>query len=201
MTSNHLLRARRFLWGCCAALVLVIPLSAASQAALTRTTTQFEALPLVRSRQNHLLVRAFINGKPAWLTVDSGAPVSAIALNRREYFRLTPTTTESKLPARVQINGAFNSVAIARELRIGALTLIDEPVVTVDFGYSARAARRVHEQEIDGIIGADILFPTHAVLDCERQLLILKTNPEVFGSVPGFDRRGLRAVPIQVSDD
>jgi len=146
-------------------------------------------------------VRAFINGKPAWLTVDSGAPVSAIALNRREYFRLKPTTTESKLPARVQINGAFNSVAIARELRIGALTLIDEPVVTVDFGYSARAARRVHEQEIDGIIGADILFPTQAVLDCERQLLILKTDPEVMGSFPGFDRRGLRAVPIQVSDD
>ena len=132
---------------------------------------------------------------------DSGAPVSAIALNRREYFRLKPTAAESKLPARVQINGAFNSVAIARELRIGGLTLVDEPVVTVDFGYSARAARRLHEQEIDGIIGADILFPTRAVLDCERQLLILKTNPEVFGSVPGFDRRGLRAVPIQVSDD
>ena len=192
---------RKFLAIFCAALALIVELAAAPRGAYARATAQFEALPLVRSGQNHLLVRAFINGKPAWLTVDSGAPVSAIALNRREYFRLKPTTTESKLPARVQINGAFNSVAIARELRIGALTLIDEPVVTVDLGYSARAARRVHEQEIDGIIGADILFPTHAVLDCVRQLLILKTDPEVMGSFPGFDRRGLRAVPIQVSDD
>jgi len=199
--SNHLSFVRKFLAIFCAALALIVELAAAPRGAYARATAQFEALPLVRSRQNHLLVRAFINGKPAWLTVDSGAPVSAIALNRREYFRLKPTTTQSKLPARVQINGAFNSVAIARELRIGALTLIDEPVVTVDFGYSARAARRVHEQEIDGIIGADILFPTHAVLDCERQLLILKTDPEVMGSFPGFDRRGLRAVPIQVSDD
>ena len=199
--SNHLSFVRKFLAIFCAALALIVELAAAPRGAYARATAQFEALPLVRSGQNHLLVRAFINGKPAWLTVDSGAPVSAIALNRREYFRLKPTTTESKLPARVQINGAFNSVAIARELRIGALTLIDEPVVTVDFGYSARAARRVHEQEIDGIIGADILFPTQAVLDCERQLLILKTDPEVMGSFPGFDRRGLRAVPIQVSDD
>ena len=199
--SNHLSFVRKFLAIFCAALALIVELAVAPRGAYARATAQFEALPLVRSRQNHLLVRAFINGKPAWLTVDSGAPVSAIALNRREYFRLKPTTTESKLPARVQINGAFNSVAIARELRIGALTLIDEPVVTVDFGYSARAARRVHEQEIDGIIGADILFPTQAVLDCERQLLILKTDPEVMGSFPGFDRRGLRAVPIQVSDD
>jgi len=145
-------------------------------------------------------LRAFINGRPAWLTVDSGAPVSAIALDRREYFRLKPTTAESKLPARVQINGAFNNVAIARELRIGGLTLVDEPVVTVDLGYSARASRFVHEQQIDGIIGADILFPTQAVLDCERQLLILKTDADIRGSVPGFSRRGLKAVPIQVSD-
>jgi predicted aspartyl protease len=191
---------RRFLSIACAAATLVVELAAAPQGTYARATTQFEALPLVRSRQSHLLVRAFINGKPAWLTVDSGAPVSAIALDRREYFRLKPTTAESKLPARVQINGAFNSVAIARELRIGALTLVDEPVVTVDLGDSARAARRRHEQEIDGIIGADILFPTQAVLDCERQLLILKTDPGVLGSAPGFDRRGLRAVPIQVSD-
>src|SRR5262249_27690487 len=76
----------------------------------------------------------------------------------------------------------------------------DEPVVTVDLGYSSRAARLAHEPEIDGIIGADILFPTQAVLDCERQLLILKTDPEIAGTVPAFNRRGLRDVPIQFSD-
>jgi predicted aspartyl protease len=200
MALNHSLRPRRLLWVSCAALALAVQLAATPQPGFARTTSQFEALPLVRSRQNHLLVRGFINGRPAWLTVDTGAPVSAIALNRREYFRLKPITTDSSLPARVQINGAFNNVAIARELRIGGLTLVDEPVVTVDLGGSARAARIAHEPQIDGIIGADILFPTQAVLDCEKQLLILKTDPNVLGSFPGFSRRGLRAVPIQVSD-
>ena len=161
---------------------------------------QFEALPLMRSRQNHLLVRAFINGKRAWLTVDSGAPVSAIASHRRDYFRLTPITAKSNLPARVQINGAFNNVAIARQFRIGALTLVDEPVVIVDLGQPSRSAKLRRERQIDGIIGADILFPTKAVLDCQRQLLILKVDPDVAGDVPGFDRRGWDAVPIQVSD-
>src|SRR5213593_274207 len=200
MISLHLASVGKFVWIWWAAVMRVVGLTGAPRIVYARQTTQFEALPLVRSRQNHLLVRAFINGKPAWLTVDSGAPVSAIALNRREYFRLKPTTAESKLPPRVQINGAFNNVAIARELRMGGLTLVDQPVVTVDLGYSARAARFAHEQEIDGIIGADILFPTQAVLDCERQLLILKTDPGLVGSFPGFNRRGLRAVPIQVSD-
>jgi predicted aspartyl protease len=180
--------------------VLVAELTAMPQVTYARADTHFVALPLVRSRQNHLMVRAFINGREAWLTIDSGAPVSAIALNRRNYFRLKPITAKSNLPARIQINGAFNNVTIARELRLGGLTLIDEPVVTVDLGNSARGARLAHEEEIDGIIGADILFPTQAVLDCQRQLLILKTDPDVLGDVPGLDRRGLQAVPIQVSD-
>ena len=181
-------------------MVLVAELAAMPQLAYARADAHFVALPLVRSRQNHLMVRAFINGKEAWLTIDSGAPVSAIAVNRRNHFRLKPITAKSNLPSRIQINGAFNNVTIARELRLGGLTLIDEPMVTVDLGDSARAARLVHEEEIDGIIGADILFPTQAVLDCQRQLLILKTDPDVLGAVPGFDRRGLQAVPIQVSD-
>src|SRR5438046_4188749 len=117
---------------------------------------QFEALPLIRSRQNHLLVRAYINGRPAWLGVDSGAPVSAIALHRREHFRLTPISAKSALPARIQINSAFNNVAIARELRLGALSLVHDHVVTVALGGSTRAGQLRHEQGIDGIIGADI---------------------------------------------
>ena len=161
---------------------------------------RFEALPLVRSRQNHLLVRAIINGKPAWLGVDTGAPVSAIAAQRREYFGLTGIPGSSKLPARLQINGAFNSVAIARRFQLGALKLLDEPVVVVDLSGSGRAARMLHEQKIDGILGADILFPTGAVLDCQRQLLILKVDPDASGSTPGVDHRGLRSMPIRVSD-
>ncbi len=165
-----------------------------------RTTSQFEALPLVRSRQNHLLVRASINGKEAWLGVDSGAPVSAIAVSRRQHFRLTGIPTTSNLPARLQINGSFNSVAIVHHFRLGGLDLLDEPVVTIDLGSSARAARLIDEQQIDGILGADILFPTKAILDCQRQLLILKLDPQLPGSVPGIDYRGLNAIPIQVSD-
>jgi predicted aspartyl protease len=161
---------------------------------------RFEALPLTRSRQNHLLVRAFINGKPALLGVDSGAPISAIALNRRKHFGLTGIPGTSTLPARLQINGGFNNVAIARNFRIGALNLVDEPVVVVDLSGSGGASRLLHEQEIDGILGADILFPTGAVLDCQKQLLILKMDPEVPGRTPGTEYRGLRSMPIRVSE-
>jgi len=157
----------------------------------------YEALPLIRSTQNHLLVRAEINGKPALLGVDSGAPVSAISIKRRAYFGMAPITGKSAIPSRLSINGAFNTVAIARNLRLGALNLVDEPMVLVDLGGIRRSTKG---DEIDGILGADILFPTKALLDCQRQILVLKINPSVPGRVPGFDFSGFRGIPIHVSD-
>ena len=160
---------------------------------------QFEALPLERSRQNHLLVRVEINGKRALLGVDTGAPVSAIALSRRRHFGLTAIPGSSKLPARLRINGAFNRVAIAHTIRLGALNLVDEPMVAIDLSGSARAAREFDEQELDGILGADILFPTEAVIDCETPMLILKMDPDRPGGIPGMDHRGWQGVPMNVS--
>ncbi len=160
---------------------------------------QFEALPLERSRQNHLLLRAFINGKPALLAVDTGAPVSAIATGRVAYYGLTPARDGSEIPTRLIINGKYNGVAIAHSLRLGALNLIDEPMVAIDLATSSRAAKLMKEQAIDGIIGADILFPTQAVLDCTAQRLILKIDPSVRGGAPGLDYSGFSRVPIQVS--
>ena len=160
---------------------------------------QFEALPLERSRQNHLLVRAFINGKPALLGVDTGAPVSAISVHRLAHFGVTPVRANSEIPTRLQINGTFNGVVMARSLRLGFLNLVDEPMVAIDLGGTSKAARLRNEKAIDGILGADVLFPTHAVLDCRAQRLILKIDPKVRGGLPGQDYRGFSKVPIHVS--
>ena len=163
--------------------------------------SHFEALPLERSQQNHLLVHVLINDKPARLVVDTGAPVSAIAQNRRKHFGLRSIPIKSKLPTQLHINGGFNRVAIARRFKLGALGLLDEPVVLIDMSSSTRAARALNEEPVDGILGADILFPTTALVDCETQMLILKVDPRFSGTVPGYDFRGLRSVPLHVSNN
>jgi len=174
--------------------------SAAEGPIWQRNNPQFEALPLELSPQNHLIVRAFINGKPALLGVDTGAPVSAIAVSRHQHYGLISISSTSKLPPKLMINGALDAVGIAKSLRIGALNLVDEPMVAIDLGPDSRVARLRGEQEIDGILGADILFPTRAVLDCQRRLLILNLEPESETLTPGVNYRGLRSVPIHVSE-
>jgi len=176
------------------------PAEPAARRNAAHNPADYQALPLTRSEQNHLLVRAFINGKPALLGVDTGAPVSAIAGNRRAYFGLGSLPQAANLPARLMINGALNNVVVAQTMRLGGLTLVDEPMVAVDLGAASRAAKMRGEQEIDGILGADILFPTKAVIDCERQLLVMKTNPDTPGTIPGFDHTGYQSIPIFVSE-
>ena len=65
--------------------------------------------------------------------------------------------------------------------------MVDEPIVVTDLSSSSRAARMLHEQEIDGILGADILFPTKAILDCQKEMLILNLDPDTAGSAPGIE--------------
>jgi hypothetical protein len=196
--------ARRFCPGllpACAALLWVVSAFGAGQPrpqpALQNPT--FQALPLERSRQNHLLLRAEINGKPAVLGVDTGAPVSAIAAARRKHFGMSELPGNSKLPSHLKINGGFNRVTIAHQLRLGALILVDEPMVSIDLSAPARAAQEFHEQQLDGILGADILFPTEAVLDCDAQVLFMKIDPDARGTLPGVNHRGWKNVPIRVT--
>ena len=83
-------------------------------------------------------------------------------------------------------------MSIARSLRLGALNLVDEAMVLIDFSY-LRQSKNASEnkRESDGILGTDILSPLMAVLDYDRMLLILKIDPRVSGPVPG----SISAVP------
>lgn len=184
-----------------ASLVLLGPILAESrpEPAETHAPPQFQRLSLESSRQNHLLIRARINGKSALLGVDTGAPVSAIAVDRRKHFGLKPLPGASDLPPRLRINGGFNRVAIAHHLQLGALTLLDEPMVAVDLSGRADAAEEFHEARLDGILGADILFPTDAVINCDDLTLTMKLDPDLPGTVPGISHRGWTPVPIRVT--
>ncbi|HWM24485.1 MAG TPA: aspartyl protease family protein [Chthoniobacterales bacterium] len=192
--------SRKNLTALLAALVVGFPSLALARTRPPAENLQYQALPMERSSQNHLLVRAEINGKPAVLLVDTGAPLSAVALDRRSHFGMSPVTAKSKIPQRLNINGAFNSMSIARSLRLGALNLVDEPMVLIDFSYLRPPGNGKQERESDGILGTDILSPLKAVLDYERMLLVLKIDPRVPGSIPGFDTRGHRRVRMHESE-
>src|SRR5262249_38627649 len=161
---------------------------------------RFEALPLTRSWQNQLLVHVRINGKPATLMVDSGAPATLVSTKRRADFHLDAMGGDSGLPASVIVNGLANKLAIVHSLRLGALNIVDMPVVLTNISSPSRVAKMVREQEIDGILGVDVLFATKALMDCQDQVLILNRYPEMSWNEKALDLRGFHKTPIYVSE-
>jgi predicted aspartyl protease len=187
---------------CAVGLFIAVASNAAarSQTPVVGQSGQFQALPLVRSTQNHLLVHAFINDKPALLIVDSGSPGTVIASRRRKHFGVGEVPVDSKYPARVRVNGSYNSLVMAHTLRLGGLTVGDVPAISADLSGARRAARNMHELQADGILGTDVLFASRAVLDCQRKLLILNLQPDIPNAVPGLDFRGFQKVPMFVTE-
>lgn len=161
---------------------------------------RFEALPLTRSWQNQLLVHVRINGRPATLMVDSGAPATLINLKRRADFHLGGIGPNSGLPTSVIVNGVADKLAIVHNLRLGTLNIADMPVVLTSVSSPSRVAKLVKEQEIDGILGVDVLFATKAVMDCQDQVLILNRYPELPGGDKTLDLRGFHRMRLHVSE-
>ena len=171
-----------------------------SAAPKPKSHLQFEALPLIRSAQNHLLVRARVNGQSAVLLVDSGAPATLIDSRRRSDFKLAGVGNNPELPTSVLINGVADKLAIVHSLRLGALDIVDIPVVVANVSAPHRVARMLREQQIDGILGVDVLFGTKAVMDCQDQVLILNLFPDSGARDPQLDLRGFHKMPIFVND-
>jgi predicted aspartyl protease len=180
------------------------PLPAADRQITLRSNTRpgprYEVLTLARSRQNHLRVNAFVNGKPASLTIDTGCPHTFIASDRLAYFGLTRTPRDGKLPVK-EVNGSFNQVATVHSLRLGSLDIVDVDVILATLAESRRTLRPQREKAADGILGADVLLQTRAILDCQDQVLILDRYPK--SSRPRtavWDFRDFSKTPVYVSD-
>lgn len=199
-TDIPLFFSRKNLTALLVALVVGLPALALARKPAGTEAPVYQALPMERSSQNHLLVRAEINGKPAVLLVDTGAPLSAVAIDRAAHYGMNPVSAKSKIPSRLNINGAFNAMSVARTVRLGALNLVDEAMVLIDFSYLRQSSRGRSERESDGILGTDILSPLMAVLDYDRMLLVLKIDPRVSGPIPGFNFRGYRRVRMHESE-
>jgi hypothetical protein len=123
-----------------------------------------------------------------------------ISSRRRAHFGLTNAPARFNWPKRVQVNGSFSNLVVAKNLRLGGLNVVDVPVVLADMSGTDQASRAANENQVDGILGADVLFGTKAVLDCYQPVLILSLFPELSGHVPGLDLRGYQRMPMHVTD-
>ena len=177
-------------------------MASGEQRTLARLPAEFEALPLLRSQQNHLLVNAAINGKRAVMMVDTGSPSTVVRPERCRYYNLSESASAgADLPNQIQVNGSLNQLLVAHELAIGGSALTDVPIAAAQLAGVRRSPESERYERIDGILGLDVLLTTRAVLDFEQQTLVLRRpSHKPAARYPRILFRGFVRTPITVSD-
>lgn len=125
------------------------------------------------TKTNHFKITAKINGIKGKFIVDTGASNTCIDTKLIEQFNLTSENSDTKASGA----GATNmetQLAKNNSLKIGKWTSKNNSIVVFDLSHVNEALVTHGSKPVHGIIGADILKKSNAVIDYKNNLLFLK---------------------------
>lgn len=132
-------------------------------------------IPLRFSKSQHLIGVFLLNEKPASFLIDTGASNSCVDKTRADYFNLE--AEGDNLP----LQGAGQEKLFAQSSRKSSLYYLDNEIyhlnfMLIDMNTINAALAEQKEENIDGIIGADILHKKKAVIDYDQCCLYLNES-------------------------
>lgn len=136
---------------------------------------QYIRVKIRLTKTNHFEVKATLNGVKGRFILDTGASNSCVGFEAVENFNLK--VKDSKIMAAGA--GAINmQTKISNKNIVKLGKWVNNKVVLVLFDLShVNMALTTHKSKpVDGIIGADILKKTNAIIDYGKRFLYLKTE-------------------------
>ena len=133
----------------------------------------FSAMPLERTRTDHLALSGSLNGVAGRFILDTGASNTCVGLDRTAHFRLLTEISEIRAAGA----GAVDMETLVSEgntLSLEGWQRPDMQVVLFDLSHVNQALESQEEPAVDGILGADILHGGQAVIDYDSCYLYLK---------------------------
>lgn len=129
----------------------------------------------------HLHLRVLINGKPANFLLDTGASKTVFDLGRIRHF-ISDLITEAN-PSRKSSGLGTSSMEIHRAMiesfEIGELRKQQMEGAFLDLSHVNESYRQLGIEEIDGVVGNDILHNHRAVINLkEGTLQLCAPNPD-----------------------
>lgn len=123
-------------------------------------------------KTNHYLLKACINGVEGKFILDSGASSSCICLSLEDKFKISSKKNKIKASsATSNMEDTRLSKNNTIELRKWRSTI---NLVSIDMTHINRVLSEKETESVDGIIGADVLKKSKAVIDYESNKLYLK---------------------------
>ena len=140
-------------------------------------------IKLKKIATNHLELKAVINGVKGRFILDTGASNSCVGIDLIEHFNLHAEESETKAAGA----GATDMETLKSEnnfLEIGKWKTLDCNLVLFDLTHVNTALTQHDAKEVHGIIGADILEDSKAIIDYNTMILYLKKKKKKKQQVP-----------------
>jgi hypothetical protein len=132
------------------------------------TRVRLQTLPT-----KHYVVVVTLNGVEGRFILDTGASSTCVSTELAMHFHLNAKPSEEKASS-ASANELDTEVAYHNELIIGKWSSKRRTVVLFDMQAVNLALQKLDIKIVDGIIGADVLQSTKAVVDYQNDWLYLK---------------------------
>ena len=132
----------------------------------------YKSVKLKLLKTNHYLLKACINGVEGKFILDSGASSSCICLSLENKFKID--SKENKIKASSATSNMEDTrLSKNNTIKIGKCRGKIN-LVSIDMTHINRVLNEKVTESVDGIIGADVLKKSKAVIDYESNKLYLK---------------------------
>ncbi|PCH49366.1 MAG: acid protease [Flavobacteriaceae bacterium] len=133
----------------------------------------YTKIKLKKINTNHFELKAILNGVKGRFILDTGASNSCIEINLAKKFKLEVKDSETKAAGAGAI-GMETKISSKNRLELKKWKYNNFYLVLLDLTHVNTALTEHEAHAIDGIIGADILEKTGAIIDYNKQCLYLK---------------------------
>ncbi|MCK0131978.1 retroviral-like aspartic protease family protein [Flavobacteriaceae bacterium F08102] len=133
---------------------------------------KYEIVKLKRTTSNHFEIKVKVNGVKGRFILDTGASNSCMGLSEIEKYKLNPEISEQKA-AGAGSTEIETQIAQNNKVKIGGFTLKKVPLVLLDLSHINTALTMQDAKKVQGIIGADLLTKSKAVIDYNKKKLYL----------------------------
>jgi hypothetical protein len=129
-------------------------------------------VPFTRQPTGHITVVAKLTRRSALFVVDTGAGGTVIhngVLNRYK-LELTGRIRKS---AGMGVSGVQLTAVASHDLHLGLVDLSEIKLHALDLSHVIEGFAKANVPRIVGVLGADVLHRRHAIIDYQRQCIVL----------------------------
>jgi Aspartyl protease len=137
------------------------------------TKQGYTRVKLKLTKTNHFEIKATINDVKGLFILDTGASNSCIGFDMVETFKLDVLDSDVKAAGAGAID-METQISKKNNVTIGKWKQKKTTLVLFNLVHVNTALTNHHSNPVDGIIGADILKKTKAIIDYDKKYLYLK---------------------------